>query len=232
MAFAWFGWLSLTHPLNAQAGMDQDLEQWSIVTLDAHVTPRIRIYTEAQPRIGDNISHMDRLLLRGAVGAQVTQSFSLWQGYAWTPSFETLRAKADEFKDVFTNENRIYQQALFENQWGKLKIVNRTRLEERFIENASGTSVRARHMLRLVYPITKFGKWSAVTYDELFVHFNDLRSGPQGGFDQNRLFVGLSRKFSDHVNAEACYMWNPVNVFNSTINRTNHNIVLGLNFKY
>lgn len=208
-----------------------DLEQWTIVTLDAHVTPKIRLYAEAQPRIGDNLTHMDRLLLRGSAGYQVTKNFSLWQGYGWTPSFENLYVDENRFTGKFNNENRIFQQALFENQWKKLKIVNRTRLEERFIENAGETAVRARHMLRLAHPIPKTKKWSLVVYDELFVNLNDTPRGPQAGFDQNRLFVGVNQKLSEYASAEIGYMNNPVNVFNHSTNRMNHIIMAGINFK-
>ncbi|MEB3206823.1 MAG: DUF2490 domain-containing protein [Vampirovibrionales bacterium] len=215
----------------ALAKNDRDLEMWLPVTLDAHVTPHIRFQGEVQTRLGDNISQMDRLLIRGAVGAQITKSFSLWQGYGWVPSFEKLNVKQDTFEENFNNENRLYQQAMFENQWSKLKIVNRTRLEERFIDNTSGTSVRARHMVRLVYPITPSGKLSGVVYDEFFINLNHLRVGPQAGFDQNRLFVGLNQKLFKYTSLEAGYLWNPVNVFKSSINRTNHIILIGLNVK-
>ena len=208
-----------------------DFEQWSMVTLDAHLKPKIRLYLEVQPRIGDHLSNMDRLLLRGALGYQLTKHASVWQGYAWTPSFENINTQENNFTDKYRPESRIYQQLLLEHEWRKLKITNRTRLEERFVANSGGTAVRARHMLKLSYPITKSGKWSVVGYDELFVNANDTPNGPKSGFDQNRLFLGLNRKLSPYASIEFGYMNNPGNVFNNTTNRVNHILMVVLNFK-
>lgn len=209
-----------------------DMEQWSIVTLDARVTPKVRLYGEVQPRFGDAVSQVDRLLLRSAVGVQVTPSMSVWQGYVWTPSYQRLSVDEGQFHDSDVTENRLYQQVLFENKHQKLKIINRTRLEQRFIEGAGQTSWRIRHMLRLVHPLAKSQKWSWVAYEEIFFNFNDTPAGPQSGFDQNRLFVGVNRKLSDHAVFEVGYLHNPVNVFNNPVNRVNHAIVAALNMQF
>src|SRR5690606_2349588 len=98
-----------------------------------------------------------------------------------------------------------------DNKIRKLSLTNRTRLEERFIEDTGGASIRGRHMLRGSYPVGKSQKWSLVAYDELFVNFNSVSNGPASGLDQNRAFAGINRKLNEHANVEAGYMMNYVN---------------------
>lgn len=221
-AFGLSAGLIVPAPMTAWADdVDNELQNWDMVTLRVDAPRRLSLYGEAQSRTGlQKGEGMDRLLLRGAVGYRVTPWLSVWQGYGWTPSF----------RPQFNNENRLFQQLLLENHIKKLAVVNRSRLEERFIENAGATAVRFRHMLRLAYPLDKAQKWSAVTYDEFFVNLNRTPSGPQGGFDQNRLFVGLNRKLNKQVNAEAGYMMNYVNRHGGTPDKVNHIILLALNF--
>ena len=101
---------------------------------------RFRLWLEAQPRVGGD--GIRQLLLRPAIGWQVTPSWTIWQGYGFTPSFQPWRS-----------ENRLYQESLLDHSFGALRMINRTRLEERFIEGVDGVSLRARHLLRFTHPI-------------------------------------------------------------------------------
>jgi hypothetical protein len=215
--------ISSKTPVKAK-DVENDLQQWTVVTLKKDLPHHFKLYIEAQPRTGQNITHIDRLLLRPALGYQLTPSVSLWQGYAWTPTFMNSKHKPD-----FNSEQRIWQQVLVENHFKHLDMTNRTRLEERFIEGAGNTAVRARHMLRLAYPLGSSEKWSLVGYEEAFVNLNDTRIGPQAGFDQSRTFFGLNRKINRHLNAEAGYMANYVNRHNPTPDKLNHVLLVGLN---
>jgi hypothetical protein len=202
--------------------VDNDLQQWSIVTFRAELPHRLRLYAEAQPRVDLlNTPGIDRLLLRPALGYQLTRHVSLWQGYAWTPTFQpNLR-----------QEHRLYQQLQIETPGNRWAMNNRTRLEQRFIEGAGETSVRVRHMLRLSYALGKRKKWSLVGYDEFFVHLNSTPSGPQAGFDQNRIYLGAAYHFNSHVQAETGYLFNYVNRANGVSDRIQHIILFGLNFR-
>lgn len=197
--------------------VENHLQNWEVLTLRTPISPdrKLQLYMEVQPRVGDN-SQM--LLVRPALGYQITKRLSLWQGYAWAPVLQPM----------FRNENRIFQQALYETKFKKLSISNRTRLEERWIENTDGTAVRARNAIRLSYPLSRSGKWAIVTSDELFVNFNSVENGPVAGFDQNRVFAGISRKLHEHVTMEFGYLNQLINR-HSMSNRMNHVLLLGLN---
>ena len=224
--------MGLTASISARAAFVDDFESCSIVTLDAHVLPKVRIYAEAQPRIGDNVTHMDRLLLRSAVGYQVTPKVSLWQGYAWTPTYQNLNVDTGQFTRKFNSEQRLFQQVLVEDHWKKLAVTNRARLEERFINNAGETAIRGRHMLRLGLPLTHDGKYTLVGFDEFFLNFNATPSGAKSGFEQNRIFVGINRKITPHTSFEIGYLNSMVNVPNHSVNQMNHVVLTGLTFKF
>lgn len=201
-----------------------DLQQWDVIMLNLPVTEnkRVLFYGEVQPRVGnlqDRGTNNDftMLVLRTALGYQVTPNVSIWQGYGWTPIFEPVNL----------NENRIYQQLQIKSQFHKLELVNRTRLEERWIENTGKTSIRFRHILRAMYPLDKKERWYLVGSNEIFVTLKGVPNGPATGFDQNRLFVGVNRKLNPSLSLEAGYMNQFVNTRDPVSDRMNHIIWLG-----
>jgi len=121
-----------------------------------------------EPRFGDDISELDQLILRPAVGYKLNDHFPLWQGYAWVGNYQPS----------FREENRVYQQLLYRRKFPFVKVLSRTRLEERFIDNSDGTAVRARTMLRGDFPLPDAPEWAIVVYDEIFVNVNAVGNGP------------------------------------------------------
>jgi len=193
----------------APAHADVDTQQWTLVTLQKELTPRWRAYFEVQPRFGEDASGTERLIVRPAIGYRLNSKVSIWQGYGWTPLLEPS----------FADEHRVFQQLLFEDKRGEVGIMNRTRLEERFIEGAGGTSVRLRNMLRLTHPISPDKRWLVVGYHELFWNLNSTDAGPVSGFDQNRLFLGVSRQVNPELRVETGYLLNHINSPRTSDNR-------------
>jgi len=180
----------------------EDFQLWSPVYLTVSHSDKIQGWYEVQPRFGENVSQVNQLLLRLALGYKFNKRWSLWQGYAWTPAFVP----------EYTNENRIYQQLLYLRKFPQSFIImSRSRLEWRWIENVPGTAVRFRTLLRGQYPFDVDRVWSLVAQDEIFVNFNSPPNGPAAGFDQNRLFFGLNRKINEHVFVDGGYQWQTIN---------------------
>lgn len=183
----------------------QDFRLWSPVFLTAKLPSSFLAYMEVQPRFADldEAGHIDQLLLRPALGYQLTENLSIWQGYAWVGNYNQRHTPP---QSPFFEESRIYQQVLYTRKFGSFKIVSRTRLEERWIEHVDGTAVRFRTMLRGTYPLPMAPEWALVAADEIFVHLNTVGTrGPAAGFDQNRFFVGINRTFSKYVNMDVGY---------------------------
>jgi hypothetical protein len=188
---------------------ETDTQQWTLITIEKDLSKRWRGYFELQPRFGQNISRAERLIVRGAVGYRINPKLSVWQGYGWTPTLEP----------EFNNEHRPYQQLLFEDTLGKTRLVSRTRLEERVIEGVDGTGLRLRSMVRLSHPVSADRRWAVVGSDEVFWNLNSPDRGAVSGFDQNRLFLGVSRQVNSELRVETGYLMNHVNVPRTSENR-------------
>ncbi len=213
---AWRRWAAACGMVLALAGAavpasaeEVDTQQWSLFVIQKDLSPRWRAYFEVQPRFGGDISGVERLLVRPALGYRVTPRLSVWQGFAWTPLFTP----------TFRDEKRSWQQLLYEDHLGRTSFSDRLRLEQRFIEDASGTSLRLRNMIRLQHPISADQRWAVVGYDELFWNLNSVGNGPAEGFDQNRVFLGVSRKLNAQLRVETGYLVDFINSPGTAANR-------------
>jgi hypothetical protein len=172
---------------------------------------------EVNPRFGNDVSELNQLLLRPAIGYKLNNYWSIWQGYAWVGNYQPS----------FVEENRIFQQLIYSRKFPSLKIFSRSRLEERLIDGADGTAVRARTMLRGDFPLPDIPDWAIVVFDEILVNLNTMGHGPEAGLDQNRFFIGLNRRFTDQVNMDLGYQAQAVdNSQSGIINQINHIILL------
>lgn len=205
----------------AHAEVDEDVQLWAPMFLNTTLGEKGRATLEVQPRFGNDISQASMLLVRPVVGYQVTPNVSLWQGYGWTPSFNPYR-----------NEHRIFQQALINHKIRKLQVQHRLRLEERFIENMSSMVVRGRWLVRGDYPLGASEKWGILGYNELFINATSTSTGPQQGFDRNRLYGGISRKLNPHTRVDVGYVMEYANQPLQVRDRINHiiNLWLTVNF--
>ena len=105
-----------------------DFQSWTLVTAQATLDSDKKwlLYTEAQPRVGDDISRLERLLLRPALGYNFDKSTTFYLGYAWTPTFYDTHYNED-----FRNEQRIWQQVLYKHDWLGFAWQHRLRQEQR-----------------------------------------------------------------------------------------------------
>ncbi len=164
-----------------------DFQQWTLVTANVSLDQEKKwlFYMEAQPRIGDDITRLERLLIRPAVGYNIAENLTAYLGYAWTPTFMDSHYEVD-----FRNEQRIWQQLLYKHDWMGLKWQHRFRQEQRIIDDASSTSNRSRYLLRGSYRFCDCENFGLTGYNELFVTENSVERGPRAGFDRDRFFFG------------------------------------------
>jgi len=181
-----------------------------------------RWYLELQGRYRDGISDSDQFILRPAVGFDLTGRSSLWAGYGYIGTYPAGGDTVDE--------NRAWQQYLWNGpalggiaQW-------RSRLEQRAIEGNDGTAWRARQFWRLTKPVAARAGLAVVVWDEIFVHLNDtLRTS--GGFDQNRLFAGVGLNAGRQGRFEVGYL-NQAIEGGSGVDRRHHAVLAFLNLTY
>jgi len=160
---------------------------------------KLRWYMELQPRWREEGEHLDQVLLRPAVYYQLTEQSSAWAGYAHVVTHPAGKSAFDE--------HRVWQQ--YQYQFAPIHsivILSRTRLEQRFIENADDTGHKLRQMFRVVAPSGVHSKLSWVFYDEYFVNLNHTDYGARKGFDQNRTFFGGNWAINPHAKFEFGYL--------------------------
>src|SRR5262245_20803679 len=77
--------------------VQDDLQTWRSSEFRRHLTRRVHAYMDAQTNVADMTgkpdqyngkTHSGQILLRPALGYQLTKSVSLWSSYGWTPSFQ------------------------------------------------------------------------------------------------------------------------------------------------
>ncbi|MGD9765422.1 MAG: DUF2490 domain-containing protein [Candidatus Binatia bacterium] len=187
--------LFLTAAATPVAASQEDFQLWLPMTLNANFNDSFRGYYEVQPRIGHDASEVTQLILRTALDWRFKPEWAASFGYAWTPTLAP----------AYTNENRVYEQLLYADDYAWGRLTSRTRFEQRWIEGVSGTALRFRTMLRGQIPFTEDRLWSVAVQEEIFFNLNSPSGGPVAGFDQNRFFLGVNRRLSDYVSMDAGY---------------------------
>ena len=218
--------------LAAGSTLSNDFRLWSPVFLTVPLSTSFIGYAEVNPRFGDDVSDLNQLILRTALGYKLNDRWSVWQGYAWNTVYQNANNQPD-----FTGEQRIYQQLSYKETFPFLetfpfiKILSRSRLEERWIDHTDGTALRARTMLRVDVPLPKMIPDTAfVVFDEFFFNLNGVSGGgPEAGFDQNRFFIGFNHEFMKQFNMDLGYQMQIVNTRKEEMVNQINNIIM-MNF--
>lgn len=191
--------LLLCLPAATMAQAPADTQQWTLLLATVRPTPEWRLHLELQPRLGDDVSAVDQVLTRWAVGRQLSPRVSVWGGHAWVAN---IRATGN------IHEQRLWQQlSVALPAAGAWAPSLRFRLEQRFAEPWEDSSHRVRALGRLARPIDAEGRWLVALWDELFVTLDDTRAGPPQGVDRNRLFGGVRRRLTQQASLEIGYLW-------------------------
>lgn len=188
-----------------------DGQAWVNLTVMGGVSGDAVYFLEVQPRMGDDFSRLDTLLLRGAAGWKVSSTLTLYQGYAH------VITPVDGGRDI--NEERTFQQlnlALGKPLGGDLS--SRIRVEQRWRSNGGDMGWRLREMVRYERPL-RMGSdaVNALVYAEAFLALNDTDWGARGGFDQLRSFIGTEVGLAGPSTLELGYL-------NQTVNQTGGHI--------
>lgn len=191
------------------------MQIWTPITLDVKVHKRVRAYLEVAPRMGNGVSELSQLLVRPALQFQFTERASLFSGYLWQSTYPE--------NGPVVHENRLWEQILLTRKIKRLQIINRTRLEQRFFNNVSGTGHRARHMVKLDFDLYK--RIYLATSNEIFVNLNTVRDGPEAGIDQDRYFAGLGFRLGNRNRIEVGYQLQYVNRSDPDDDQANHALV-------
>lgn len=192
------GWLALAAlactPLGAVAA-ETDGRLWSTLQVSAPVAGDLSAALELQTRFRDDVSDLERLVVRPSITLRPRPWLAGTLGY----DAHIIESPVD------ATEHRAWQQLAAPFELGGAALTPRVRLEERFADELSGVAVRARLGAFARLPLGS-SAWSLVASEEAFVNLNSLRRGPDSGFGENRAFAGVGRDFGERVTLEVGYL--------------------------
>jgi uncharacterized protein DUF2490 len=168
-------------------------------------------------RTRDGVDAVDVFVMRGLVGYDVTEHSSASVGFGLIPSFPASGGTL--------LEKRLFEQYLWSGRSLGGTLALRTRFEQRWAEGNSGLVWRLRHQVRYMRPMPANSRYSLVGYEEFFFHANETTRYVRG-FEQNRVFGGISRTINERLRIEVGYL----NQFSRSVsgpNRVNHILSVG-----
>lgn len=189
--------LLLLAPRTIQA-TDEDLQVWPVARVNHALDEDWSLSFLTRGRFDDDVSHEKDVLVRPFVswtlidGVPLIDSLTVMAGYDYLHSFDGR------------SEHRAWQAAHHAVERGRFRFVHRIRLDERFVEDVDPTIFRLRYRLSTSRPISG-SRCYALVSEEVFVNLNDDDEGPLDGFEQNRLRLGLGRRFFGRLRAEGGY---------------------------
>ncbi|GAB4205703.1 MAG: DUF2490 domain-containing protein [Sandaracinaceae bacterium] len=177
-----------------EESIEHRYQSWLALFAHGPLHQDLWLWVDVQPRLYGPFEPA-ALLVRPGLSWRVHPAFFLTVGYAWTPSWRQRPEPRSWGSLDFTDEHRVWEQALLVSQDDASGIGGqvRVRLEQRLRTSGGGdVGLRLRVFLRGQVPLVPDRSVLFVLWDELFVPLSDADWGQRAGFDQNRLFVGLA----------------------------------------
>ncbi len=186
----WFGYFNQTR-FNNQWGM------W----VDLHLRTK-----------DDFVNNFTQSIARVGLTYYLTDVTKFTVGYAYVTNYA-----GDNHKNISQPEHRIWQQVQWHTRYGKTRMMQWIRLEEKFkhkilndnaLANGYNFNYKLRYNLWYEIPFTKKeitpGNLSFIVNDEIHINFG--KQIINNYFDQNRFFVGLKLQTNKHDNLQFGYM--------------------------
>ncbi|GAB3712334.1 DUF2490 domain-containing protein [Spirosoma flavus] len=190
---------------------------WYVYNGDHKLTQKWELHTEYQWRRINFIQSWQQSLARVGLTYNVSDKVKLAGGYTNLITYPFGNyPRADQ--GVPYPEHRIYEDVQFSEQYGRVKLSHRFRLEQRFLGELSEENPRnvaswdfanrARYQISGEIPLkgaqTDDGKLYLNFFDELFIGF-----GPnvaQNIFDQNRISAGIGYQIRSDFQIELNFL--------------------------
>ncbi len=199
---------------------ETDAEMWTYFSVSGRWKNGLRFYAEIQPRLGDDYHRNLQTYLRTAFGWQLTPEFSVWAGYAWTP---TLFPR-------FRNEDRWYGQFLWELHPAGFDLKNRIRIEARSVAEAGNISYRLRDQVRMEKVLDHSKRWRGIVQSEILWSLNSTPRGNLAGLDSIRVFGGFNYRLTRRIRTEMGYQAAFVNLPRASLDRRLDTLILSFNY--
>jgi hypothetical protein len=224
--------IAIVHAPQCLALTDDMAGSWSSVTLSGNLDAlspalnKLRWQIMNQTRTRDDSAQgmrMSENLLFGQLGYAVDDHSSIWMGYVhdWIHPLDKLAYQ----------ENRPYEDYLYNYSTGNLKFTGRLRLEQRIRNDTGDIGIRTRELLQMNYTLGFIDKdLSAYVGDEILEYTNKNTFG-RTGFSENRALAGLSYQFTKKIGADLGYLGQYVQNITGPDLFT-HNVQFNISYKF
>jgi len=173
---------------------------WFIYFGNQKINKKWNWHNEVQYRNFNFMGDLSQLLVRTGIGYNLTENNNnILLGYGFINSQKYL---SNSNEKVGTNEHRVFQQFITRQNFNKVFLQHRYRIEERFLPN--DFQMRFRYFLGINIPINKprleKNAYYFSAYNEIFINTQ------QNIFDRNRLYGAIGYVFNKNIKMEAGYM--------------------------
>ncbi|OON67966.1 hypothetical protein B0919_14955 [Hymenobacter sp. CRA2] len=204
---------------------------WLVGAAQARLTDKWNGYAEVQLRRTDQGRKPQQTVLRVAANYHVGSCLQLGAGALYQKVYPYGRFALPESAP----EHGFYQQVQFQDLTGRVQLLHRYRLEQRWIRWPEAQRFtyqnRTRYQLALLLPLLGAKLTTGMPYliasDEILVNFG--RNAPNK-FDQNRLYAGLGYTASKLVRLEAGYLNQLLQQRDQRVFEHNHTLQLSVLF--
>lgn len=177
-----------------------DIGNWFIYFGNQRISKKFNWWNEVQYRNYDIAGDLQQLLLRTGIGYNLTENNNnILLGYAYIKSDRYL---ANSSAKANTDENRIYQQFISRQNFTRIYMQHRYRIEERFI--VDDFQIRFRYFMSLNIPLNH----KTMTDNTFYVSaYNEIMlNAKRPIFDRNRLYGALGYVINKNFRVEAGFM--------------------------
>lgn len=220
----------------AQLSIAQNVEQqtgWLSFFHSQRFNAKTGLHFDAQFRSADDLDYVRNIILRPGFTYFFNDKQNATLGYA----FILTNLGPTNQNDLV--EHRIWQQFIITTPIGKIPLVNRFRLEQRFIETNTDHlfAQRIRYFARAVIPFQKQGKekFTKGTFfalqNEIFLNLQNKDLLNNKVFDQNRAYVAVGFRLNAAIDLETGYLNQHVRGLASTTNNHVFQLALYTRFK-
>lgn len=179
----------------------------------SRLSNKIGLWTDLQLRTKEDfVGNLSQSIVGLGLTYYVTDATKLTAGFSYISIYP-----ADNHKKITQPEHRPWQQLQWNTKYGKKRMLQSFRLEERFrrkilndstLATGSNFNFRLRYNILYDLPLSKRGivpkNISFVVSDDLHINFG--KQIVNNYFDQNRFFAGLKYQVNVHDNIQLGYM--------------------------
>ncbi len=187
---------------------------------------------DVQIRTADDADYIRNLIFRPGLIYHINKKNSVTAGYVYA---ETLAdPNMDNAKDLI--EHRAWEQYILRSKISRAFIVQRLRLEQRFLNiNAQSVfSQRLRYLAKAMVPLKRDSVFKKGVYfalqDEVLLNIQNKEKINNKYFDRNRLSVVAGYRLSEKMDLDAGYLFQYTAGFKNHI--STHALMLTVNTRF